>query len=327
MNHLHLLAPAEYQDIPALFTAALASVRLRLAPLARAAISNHITVTIGDRIPTAATIIYVGKPHGTSTKHRDQKTEGWRAEISRAISRGRRVFVDYTDDHCDADSPFHQPYDHAFSLGAAAVTSSVALAEKLRGDYGVEHIQSVEDWVEHHSRPPYQKDNPVIKALWFGHETNIISLVNALECWPRSVRPTELTVCTSRSGLTLLKRLGATSPNLHVKFLDWSPLTVASVAEQSDYCLVTAETNGPKRFASNNRLVTSLNLGLPTIATPLKSYSEFSNFFLPLSNASITQATSNPASLFDAVTAFQSAYSERFSLENISLQWSAAILY
>ena len=115
-------------------------------------------------------------------------------------------------------------------------------------------------------------------------------------------------------------------PSVNIKFAHWSQKAVLEASKQVDYCVLPSDLQSPKRFASNNRLIAALALGLPTIATAIASYSEFSDFFAEERTEAARQVIKNPATLLESVATFQETHLEKFELKNIMQMWRSLLV-
>jgi len=100
---------------------------------------------------------------------------------------------------------------------------------------------------------------------------------------------------------------------------------VSAAAREADYCVIPSDPASPKRYASNNRLVTALALGLPTIATALPSYVEVGDYFANDNSGSALKLMENPLAFSQQVHAFQNREIHRFSRESVESSWRAIL--
>lgn len=317
---MHILTSELYRSANYVFEAKLASVRMRIGPLLIAAEHLGIPVTLGEIAPTNADIIFVGKMRASNFESQEHS---WLTQIDQAISLGKRVILDYTDHHLETNSAVSPLYEKALSKVEEVITTNNYLKERLVQTYRKSKtFYVVEDFVEFTARKPKEKNVSKTTVLWFGHPSNIASLVPVICSWPRVSRPVEMIIVSTSASAEFLQRYPFTStPPIDFKFADWSVLALESMAEISDCAIITADTSGPKKFASNNRLTTALNLGLPTVAAPVLSYLEFSDYFLPLNGSSLRRVLSTPNNFFHLVSVFQEKTFGRFSQIKIVSDW------
>ena len=115
------------------------------------------------------------------------------------------------------------------------------------------------------------------------------------------------------------------SVELDVHFRLWSQQALQEVAATASLTVIPSSFESRKQFASSNRLVTSLALGLPVVATPLPSYLEFAEHFCELGSDAANEFFTDPQQALPKVLSFQHQYAERFSVEKIANDWCTAI--
>ncbi len=320
--HVHVLSPGDCPSLESLSEAKLASTRLRLWPAAKAASQLGYSVTCDDRITDKPDIIIVGK-----IIHADflSRSKLWLANLRKAKLLGAKVIVDYTDHHLGFDSPLTVFYQDILPLIDMVIVPHRALGDALKR-FLPSHITPVivEDLQEYIIRPPSatKKSEKTDTLLWFGHESNFQFLESLCKSWPVSAGR-RLHIVSSQIVLDFLSAHGLqSSVNLEILFDVWTTSAVRRAAERADLAIIPSDHESDKQFASSNRLVTALTLGLPVVATPIPSYLEFQKYFYALGSAEANAVFENPRAGLDKVDDFQAKFPDRFSMQAIRNRWS-----
>ena len=295
-------------DLDLLRSSHLASYRLRLAYVYEAAKTLGIDV-IGGMTIQHADLYYVGK-----------LTSSFEAiEVDKTLSElsGKRVIVDYTDDWLDKprDATF-DIYSRLKNISNTFITPVQELTEKLK-QRGVNGL-SIPDGIDEFEQiaPIAQKHN-IPELMWFGHSSNVDSLIKILGSYLNQHK-FNLHVVSNQHAFELLRKVQfRTIPKCTITAHLWSNETLIKVASNSDICIIP--TN--KIFASANRLVTALNLGLPVLADEIHSYSRLSSYFSTFSVSNIKKILSSPEEFHDTVRAGQKVVSEEFAKDKLIGLW------
>lgn len=323
LGHLHFLTAGRNLSVQELACNVLASVRLRLAPGVRAAGQLGFSVSAGDFIPPNASHIFVGKIVKVDYENR---RKSWTNQIIEKKTAGCFVALDYTDHHLKAESLLSSFYKSVMGYADAIVVPNQYLAQSLRSESQVRApIHVIEDPVECGVKPPIHLRglHKHRRALWFGHDSNLPFLLSYLAVWPEEA-PAQLDIVTSKEALGLIANSKVSSPRvIDVTFHEWTIHKVEELAQESPICIIPSDTQTHKSFASANRLVTSLVLGLPTVATAIPSYEEFAPYFYRLGSDEERDAFKNPEGLLDQITEFQRKFAKRFSMETATANWAA----
>ena len=96
---------------------------------------------------------------------------------------------------------------------------------------------------------------------------------------------------------------------------------MVEASQVADYCIIPSDTTMAKRFASSNRLVTALALGLPTVATAIPSYIPFRNFFAEEGSEAASKLMADPALFHHMVENFQATQLSEFTLSTLIKKW------
>lgn len=323
-SHLHILTPGNDVDPDQLSGLSLASSRLRLGPAVNAAKTLGMTVTAGDQCASSASVVLIGK---IGAGNINQRAAHWLRTLGLAKDRDARVILDYTDHHLETSSVMTPFYQQAVTAADCISVPTPALADVLKPKVSSEaDICVIDDFLEYTFIPPQARKSSSPLGLWFGHPSNARFLGQLIEAWPDLPHPGELLVVSSTPTLDVLQKFPFSSaPRTTIKFMPWSLKAMKRAASACDYAVIPSDPNSPKRFASNNRLVTALALGLPTVATAIPSYQEFAPYFTALGTSEATSLMTRPDGFLDSVHRFQAEQADRFSRQNVLDAWVSVL--
>jgi hypothetical protein len=318
----HILIGGPCESPSELQHSTLASARLRLAVAAAAAQELDQKISLGEQCPQQVDRLVVGKIGANDIQNRQRL---WLSEIERHKGTGARILLDYTDHHLINNSVMTPFYRTACEMVDVICVPTHSLGAALTEQCGIQcKIEVIPDLLEYEVVKPKAASigkNPV--GMWFGHPTNAEFLAKFIDAHHRELSGHKLNIVSTPQTLEVLKRYPfSTPPKISVAAFQWSVQAVARVAEVTDYCIIPSHTDSAKRYASNNRLITALTLGLPTIATALPSYVEFSNYFLQLGSSEGKDFLSKLSRLKHNVESFQKLHVARFQSPELVRQWS-----
>ena len=319
--NLHVLSPHGHSTVAELSASPLASLRLRLYPALTTLAEDGATITFGDTITTKPNTLVVGKIGAANIEVR---TPLWLEHMRRAQENGAQVVLDYTDHHLVANSVMTPFYTEAVAIADRIAVPNSALQTALLDYCGAgKDIRVIDDLLEYKPltcKAECTQEGPT--ALWFGHPSNALYLAELINRWPKEASDHCLLIVSSKQAIDFLQRYSFSAPpTVRLAFVPWSPSNLLSAAHKADYCVIPSDLESAKRYASNNRLVTALAFGLPTIATPLPSYMEFSDYFNVLESQAALETMLNPWSQCSVVTDFQNQFIPRFSLAALTKHW------
>jgi hypothetical protein len=202
------------------------------------------------------------------------------------------------------------------------ITSSNYLKSLLNNSYSNE-IFVIPDAIEVPILSP--KTSKTNRILWFGHSSNIKYLINFIEKYKKTNIVFKLIILSNDAGLKFFSnhqfqnRIG-----FEIELQEWSVKALIAASKISDICIIPSDPADPKKKgASSNRLITSIALGLPTIAEPLPSYEEFSKYFFNIRSNSLFEIMSNASSyeFKKLISEAQQKIVPKFLPQVISQQW------
>lgn len=277
----------------------------------------------------AGDILYIGKP----PLRTPEGLKEWAAVIRYFAKNGSRVVLDYTDHHLGlpTSSSGYQFYSGIWSSTTQFVVPSTAMKDLLtKMGESSESIAVIPDPLEVVTQSPKQGRGDPPVGIWFGHQSNIQHLWRWLDRDSNKGRVKKLVVVTSENYLremeftpskwNLVERLG----EVEILPVSWGLGVVSELSKVADYALVISDpADASKAGCSSNRLVTSLSLGLPTIASPMGSYLEFNNFFANADDpVSVRDFFDHFVDQKEKPKAFQSLHANRFTQEAVQGLWS-----
>ena len=127
---------------------------------------------------------------------------------------------------------------------------------------------------------------------------------------------------SSRNVAEALQKVHIDAPRpIDIQFSEWTTTRVEEIAPVVTSCIIPSDLSSHKVFASSNRLVTGLALGLPTLASPIPSYTEFADYFMPLQPGNDEEFFRNPSAFEERLETFQASVAPLFSKEAITEEW------
>jgi len=295
-------------------TSSIASYRLRLANVYEAAKSLGMEVIGGSDIDQTADLQFVGK---LTAAFGEQQLN---TVISELEGKGR-VIVDYTDHWLEKEKTitghFYKKLADDFSL---LVTPVERLTESLiLSGY---QATTVYDGIDvFSSLSPTQSLNKRREVLWFGHSSNINSLIRVLNGCLNQY-DFNLTLVTNKQSFDILSNTKfKTPPKCKIKGLLWSIESLFAEAINADFCILPVD----KEFASQNRLVTAFRLGLPVITESISSYEPYSDCYATMSFRAIKEMFNNPEGWHPKVIKAQKRIEKEFDADLLIGQWTSIL--
>lgn len=320
--HFHIAVPPGIETLLDAEQSNLASLRMRMAPAALAAVSLGWKMTINDNIDTGANILLIGKIGANDI---DRRASEWNAKITEFLNLGKLVIVDYSDHHLETNglqSPF---YKEVLSKNLQIVVSNTTLSKTIQ-NLTKYSPWVIEDCIEYSYCEPkiFNERNNI---LWFGHNSNIKPLIASLKHEFISQNCSKLFLCTDTIGQEIIKQVfTANALDIDCHVLPWSRQHLLELSEISDFSFIPNDISSPKVYASSNRLITSLTLGLPVVATPIFSYREFKNYFTTFPTDFTSPITIDKLEMQNMTLMFQNETKQRFNKNKILLDWREALV-
>ena len=247
----------------------------------------------------------------------------WKEKIEALKARSGIFVMDYTDNHFKTTSVVGDFYRMVRPMVDALVVPSEKMREHL-GEAFKGPVTVIPEPIEVPLQPVRRYTGGPRVALWFGHNSNLKYLIDFMQKGMASEPPEQLLVLTNNVSQPLLNSLAPHCPKgVKVTMAPWSKATMLKAAAQSHFCIVASNRDDPqKNGASPGRLLTSLALGLPTLAEPLESYLPFSDFFVSTRSNQVGDFLKNPGSFAQGLEQAQALIESTFSVRAIGKQWA-----
>ena len=259
-------------------------------------------------------------------------------------SRGVKTVFDLSDNHfyIPADFPvFHERAERLRRMIRAVDAVSVPTPELKKL---VEHDECVviDDAIE---EPP--KSAPLsifsglrecltnisparrLRVVWYGNAgselpphglRDLSRVIPHLEALNAQI-PLELTVISNSEEL-FRKYLGEV--HFPAKYFGWALDTFAAAFRRQDVCVLPVSSNPFTVCKSNNRLVHSLNMGVPVVADEIPSYTEFRDFvFFADWQNSLRRYAADATLRRQHVQSAQRYIRSKYNKQCVVSQWSA----
>jgi glycosyltransferase involved in cell wall biosynthesis len=257
--------------------------------------------------------------------------------VDAAHQRGAKVLMDYSDDLLGHGDHRRLRTLQLLQRVDRVICASSELARRVQFCLGPgADVCVVPDPVEgdrvEPGRPRCNGDD-VFRILWFGHVSNLDSLLNSLHVLAatRISAPIELEILTSLRPDRLFELqfmlLGLSLPYF-LRFSEWqNPLSLADALRRSDVVFLPIDPGSSKVGASNNRLTQAFWGGCFVVASPIESYLGFADLaWLREDLASgLDWAAEHPQEANKIVCSAQQRIASQFSPEMIGLLWDAAL--
>jgi len=313
LKKLHLILDVKMNP-DELRSSNVASYRLRLAYLYEAARSLGYDVSVGDYVLEDADLYVLGKI--TIAVGQDKLDE-----IIEKLDTSKKLIVDYTDDWLTA--PGCETYSF-YSKVAERASIFVTPVEKLSQILMLNGCQAatVFDGIDaYKSHSPTQLKNKKREVLWFGHSSNIQSLIRVLRGCLNQY-DFNLTLVTNKQSFDILRTTNfKTTPKCKVKGVLWTIDSLLVEAIKADFCILPVD----KEFASQNRLVTAFRLGLPVLAENISSYEPYGDCYALMSFGAVKEMFNNPEAWHAKVIEAQHRINKELDADVLIEQWATIL--
>lgn len=311
---VHWLISETFKNPIDLLSSNLASIRLRAGIFFHPCFESF-NITFGDNLDLArdADFLFVSKIGANKIQY----TDSW----VKLIANHKKYFIDYTDDHLNSDSNLTFFYKSIFKFDSKIITSSNLLKEKLlTANY--KNISLIEDPYEIEKQAITTNNN--LKFLWFGHESNKKYLYKFFDNL-NSKDNLEFFILCSYNQIEIMKIELSKIKNLknYNFYIDeWSPWNMIEISKKVSGILIPGDIKDKrKNGVSNNRLITSIALGLPVAASYYDSYIEFKDYFCNIdSETDLDFFIKDTGRYRDKLRSAQSLI-DKFSFDAIAKKW------
>jgi hypothetical protein len=312
------MVPGGFGSANKLYQSNLASIRLRSAVAFDSLSALGASVSVGEQIADESQMVIVGKIGAYDISARSRS---WLDQIQSAKKRGAQICLDYTDHHLGFDSPMSGFYKYAISLADTCVVPSQHMATMLSSVFERE-IKQIPDPIEVIPIKDPKAPNKIEKILWFGHASNIKFLIKWIENQTEQ-ESFGLIVLTNPQGFNIFSNHKfQTRAKIDCSLYEWSVSNMIEAAKFVDLCVIPSDIDDPRKSGvSSNRLLTALALGLPTAATMLPSYREFSDYFVDIESDLLRLTVSRIEHLNQMIKKAQHNVLPNYTMDSISKKW------
>ncbi len=318
MTKIHWLIPYDNLTEKSIVNVNLASIRMRLGAAILSSKQTNFNISFGQNIVDADFII-IGKIGTTNNSLRENL---WLNQIEKQKKLGKKIILDYTDDHLNIKSPMTSFYERSLPYINIAIASSAFLADKLKIKTNLS-VEIIPDAIEVPTFKPKNKRKHSRNIFWFGHASNISYLIEFMEKWRNLKQKTTLFILTNEQGINIFNQTKFNiDKNLSIQLGLWSIQAMINTSKFCDLIIIPSDPSDPKKAGvSSNRLITALALGLPTAASVMGSYKEYAQYFIDIDSEKFIGLIDNPNKFHNQVLEAQDKIIPQFTQEAISQKW------
>jgi hypothetical protein len=318
MIKIHWLIPYDNLNEESIVNANLASIRMRLGAALCSSKQKNFDISFGQNI-NEADFVVIGKIGVANISLREDL---WLDQIEQQKKMGKKIILDYTDDHLNFESTITSFYERSLPYLDAAITSSPFLADKLKQKIKC-FSEIIPDAIEVPIFKPKIKENVSRNIFWFGHATNINYLIKFISEWRNLKHKTTLFILTNKQGLVIFSQTKFNiDKNLSIQLGLWSIEAMIGTSKICDLIIIPSDQSDPKKLGvSSNRLITALALGLPTAAGATDSYKEYNQYFTDIDSEKLLELIDNPDKFHNQVLEAQDKIIPQFTKEVIGNKW------
>jgi hypothetical protein len=329
------MCPPEAQETPDGLHSNFASVRYRmLIPMKALAAKGHRTALLAVNAELVEGLTReIGRFDALVFKKTLEIGRFQEQLLERAKAARIPVLFDICDARIDPSTELGTRNRRMARAADRVVTSTPALAELLHAVIGRAPAVISEPYEGPRGEARWNPDPIRLKALWFGHPSNIDTVALSLDelVIVGRQRPIALTIVTGwipnleRTCADVTRQWGQ-FVSLH--YIEWSAAATWRALAETDLVVIPTLPGAPDRsIKSPNRLVESLWAGRCVAANSLPSYLEFEQWAFidgSLSRA-LRSALDAQESISGRIAAAQAYIAEHYSPEGIARQWEAVI--
>jgi hypothetical protein len=307
----------------------LASIRYRaIIPMQGLVARGHLASVVGlnpecfddvrERIADADRVVFIKNYYESQCSER---------MVQDLRARGVKTLFDLTDDRFQVGHGGH--LQRMVAQAEVVVTVSPMLRHIIQENTGKDSVIVGDPYEGPRGAARWSPDGRRLKALWFGHGTNIVSLQQALPSLVEAGRkyPMDLRIVTADvDGIERdCKAFNSKYRQaLSLRFAMWSIEETWSSLAATDFVVIPALPDAPWTLAkSPNRIIEALWAGRFVVAHPIPSYMEFKDWAWLGGDLAegIAWMADNGASIAGRVSAAQDYIASTYSPDSIAKQW------
>lgn len=310
--HLHIITSGEINNLK---DSKLASDRLRLDYICKAAKKIGYHITGGLNIPNAD-IYFI------SAITKEINLNVINNLIKKNKNKTDNILTDYVDDWLSSSNTINsQIYKKLISIGSIFTVPIEGLAYNLKKK--TKKIYIIPDAIDNiPNMEPRSLNNTPRNVLWHGHASNIFSLIRVLGKDLVDYN-FNLHLVTSHSSIKILKETKFNkTPKCSLILHNWGLKKIQEIAKKCDFAILPIN----KKWASENRLITTFRLGLPIIAETNSSYERFSEFYSDFQKDQIDEMFNFPEQSYKLVMNAQKKISKDYNSKKLLNLWRKCLI-
>lgn len=243
---------------------------------------------------------------------------------------GVRIVADICDNHF---GDYRGDYLRTLCAMADVITVNTPTMDGIVQQHTGRRASVCSDPVEGIRMPPRFAPGAKLRALWFGHQSNLKSCAYALPEFLRLVEHFDielhLVTAAHRGAEDICVQINRQfAPRASARFTAWDLNVMQPAFEQCDLVIVPSLPEHQAKIAqSANRLIESLWAGRIVVAHPIASYREFSSFsYLGTDLAhGVLQAIEHRDETIRRIERGQAYIEAQYTPEKIADQWESAL--
>lgn len=329
-----LVSNLKTNDFEELFNTELASSRMRAGVCISGCQKANINVfPLNFREPNHnPNLVFMAKyvPDSNTGQFLDDSGKRWAFWLDKIklLSKNKgKLILDYTDNHFANSGivgDFYRkikPKVHALVLPSERMEKNIANSWK-----GKTYI--IPEPVEIDFINPGNRQLKESTALWFGHVTNLGWMLEFLQNGLHKAPPRHLIILTNNHPEDAIKTAAQNAPKgMKISLAKWTVKTMIQAAKISHYVLIPSNKDDPRKSGvSPGRLLTSLAMGLPVVASPLDSYMPFKEFFSIIGTDEGLKTMRSPLDQEAQILKAQSLIKKKYTVEAIESEWVKVVL-
>lgn len=309
---------------------------MRAGVCINAALQNNFTVSKLNLIEERSypKLLFMSKyvhDSGTTRFMQDGGTRWglWLNLIRDVKNQGTKFIVDYTDHHLDGTGVVASFYKEVLPYIDGFVVPSNMMMKNI-SYFSNKPVWVIPEPVEVSITKPkiFRTNSEKLNILWFGHNSNLPFLFRMIQGILRNAPPHNLVILSNYLDQSQFAKIAALGhKHATYSYGKWSLELMEKISKKVDMCVIPGDTADPKKNGvSPGRLLTSLAMGLPTIATPLDSYLPFAKYFVPDTDV-LSSFFLNPLSYKEGILEVQDLIKNEYTVGAVGEKWLKVCKY
>jgi hypothetical protein len=321
----------------------IASLRLRaLIPASELARRIRVVLVPFERFLEDPGLASVGKVRAAvlgKLSVTEVETMDWRRErlFHNIANLAYPLFADFSDNYAALSttrSTILMEYQETMGSLVPLTVPCGALAEQLRA-HARHGVHVIEDPYELAETPAaFAPAQAMLRLCWFGNSYDAAVLTDQLASLAASLHSRRLrmdfvTAPARREFFAqLARRLSEVHAQMEVRFIEWSPESVAGALGDCDLIVLPQDSQSAwGRCKSHNRLVQAIRAGRVALASAIPSYEELAAFSCVGDDlsASARYALAQPNEVLERLRSGQAYVRKRFAPERVAARWAEVL--